>query len=288
MKTLLSSLILIVSITTLTACGPRTRVANNAMKNPGKEFSEDNPVDYDSLELPWERGKDETENRAGAGDADFDRETPDSGESESGNKLLGETPEAPAAETPTTDKPAAELKLKAAWDRKKNGAEFTRLTLDAINELGENLLNSKPSDIEKYCANYSSLQVEDKKAVWLMLISAMAYYESRFNPKAAYQESFKNSKADLVVSRGLLQLSSESARAYGCKIEKESDLEDPKTNLSCTVRILNKHVPSDGVVSKKVEDKWHGGARYWSVLRSQRSVPVIRKAVRTLPQCGQN
>lgn len=331
MKKQISTLILLTSIAALTACGPRTRVANNAMNNTGKEFSEETPVDYDSLDLPWEKDKGDTDNRAGAGDADHDQDASDSetgvgtevdtdtatdGGIEKGNKLISDESEKPSAATlptkaspsetspmeaspsesvsterPSVSQPASQSsgqRMKAAWDHKKRGAEFTQFTLAAIDELGEDLLKAQPRDMEAFCPNYSSLQVEDKKAVWLMLISAMAYFESSFNPKLAHQEKFKNSKAEFVVSRGLMQLSRESSRHFGCKIEKEADLEDPKINLSCAVRIMTNHVSQDGVIAKKVDERWRGGARYWYVLRAQKTLPVIRKAVRKLSQCGQN
>ena len=117
-----------------------------------------------------------------------------------------------------------------------------------------------------------------------MLISSMSQYESGFNTNASHVEKFKNSKQENVVSRGLLQISSESGNGYGCHIAAEADLDNPAINLACGVRIMNRYIVKDGVVTAH-DGIWRGGARYWNVLRVASTLPGIRNATRSLPGC---
>lgn len=175
----------------------------------------------------------------------------------------------------------------AAWDgRTPDAAKFTEITERAIDELGPQLLESVPRDIETFCPNYARLGAEERKGVWLMMVSAIAKFESNFRPSVSYRENFVNSKGELIVSRGLLQLSSESANGFGCRIRQESDLHDPEKNLTCGVRILTRTITRDGIVTEKTAEHWKGGARYWSVLRKQRTLPAIKGATRGLASCN--
>jgi hypothetical protein len=174
----------------------------------------------------------------------------------------------------------------AAWDgRTPNAAKFTELTEKALDALGGQILESVPRDISAFCPKYSELDREGRKGVWLMMISAMAKYESDFRPVASLKENFKNSNGDFVVSRGLMQISIESANGFGCRIGKEIELHDPATNLSCAVRILNRTVMKDGVVTAH-DERWRGGARYWSVLRRPSRLGPIQQTTRSIASCG--
>ena len=126
-----------------------------------------------------------------------------------------------------------------------------------------------PKDIKDFCGNYPSSE-DGRKRFWVYLVSAMAERESGHDPKNSYKESFKDAKGRYVVSRGLLQISIESANAYGCGFKDEQELHDPKRNLECSVKILSRWVIRDGRIAGK-ESGWRGGARYWSVLRSSSS-----------------
>jgi hypothetical protein len=117
----------------------------------------------------------------------------------------------------------------------------------------------------------------------------MAKPESNFKPQSFYQEKFKDAQGRRVISRGLLQISHESANQprYACDIKQPHSLHDPKVNLSCGVKIMSKWVQTDGVISQQ---RWSkdpkGGARYWSTLRPQRGkVQSIANFTRQLPFC---
>lgn len=179
----------------------------------------------------------------------------------------------------------SDYKYKAAWDSKPEGAQWTEFTLEAIEKYGQGLMKvSSLSDAKEYCPKFDSLNIDQKKQVWIMLISAMAKRESNFNPKTNYTEDFNDSSGNAVISRGLLQISKESANqsAYGCKINNASELNHPKINLTCGVKILNKWIPQD----KAIGIKKLGGARYWSVLRdTSSSQSYIREQVKSLDFC---
>ena len=118
-----------------------------------------------------------------------------------------------------------------------------------------------------FCANYSNLSEQQRKAYWVFLISSMVRFESNFNPAASYTEGFDDAQGNRVVSRGLLQLSIESGNSYGCQFKSAKEVHDPLKNLSCGVKILDRWLSRDGRIAGKVDSKWRGGARYWSVLR---------------------
>lgn len=159
--------------------------------------------------------------------------------------------------------------IRARWENsQRDGALWSKYVFDLMPTEGANLLAKTPNDIASFCSNYSNLSVGEKKNFWVYLLSSMAEFESGHKPETSYVESFRDAKGNRVVSRGLLQISIESANAYGCGFRTESELHDPYKNLSCSMRILNRWVNNDGRVAGKAGSAWQGGARYWSVLRS--------------------
>lgn len=109
------------------------------------------------------------------------------------------------------------------------------------------------------------------------ILSIMAKYESSFNPKREFKENFKDSKGNWVVSRGLFQLSIESAnqKAYGCGFKTEQEIHEPLKNISCMVKIANHWLNKDLVFFGGTK---LGLGRYHSVARaSSDSYPKILK-----------
>ena len=98
-------------------------------------------------------------------------------------------------------------------------------------------------------------------------VSIMAKYESGFKTGKQFTESFNDSKGNPVISRGLLQLSFESAsqKAYACGLKTPEELHDAKINLSCGVKIVNYWLNKDHVFFGEPK---LGLGRYWSVGRS--------------------
>lgn len=118
--------------------------------------------------------------------------------------------------------------------------------------------------IENYCKT-----VPLKECV-AQAVSIMAKYESSFKTGEQFTESFNDSKGNPVISRGLLQLSFESAnqKAYSCGLKTPEELRDPKINLSCAVKIVNYWLNRDLVLMAEPKK---GCARYWSVCRASSS-----------------
>jgi hypothetical protein len=175
----------------------------------------------------------------------------------------------------------------AAWAQKNQDGSWTRAAESAVSNSA--LIRLNPSDITQFCPNYPKLAKPDRRKFWVGLLSAMSKPESNFKPEAAYRERFKDAKGKPVVSRGLLQISIESAnqKRYDCDIRHPALLHDPVVNLACGVRILAKWVGTDGVIASRSPQLHQGGGRYWSTLRAQNGkVSAIADFTRGLPFCG--
>jgi hypothetical protein len=119
-----------------------------------------------------------------------------------------------------------------------------------------------PQDAAKYFPNGATPEA------WAKLFAGIIKKESNFNSGLTYTESFKDRNGNNVISTGLMQISQESARAYGFPNITTEQLKDPKTNLEVGVAIMQKWVEKDGCIScKDSNGNWRGGARYWSTLR---------------------
>lgn len=217
-----------------------------------------------------------------------------------GNTPGGETPQTPPANptpppsTPTNPPPSTPppssgtQRTAPLWEAKRpsDGKDWTLHVLQTMDSLGKNILDVVPSDAETFCPKYAGLSYEQRKDVWAFLISAMVRYESNFKPEVQYQESFKDSKGNYVISRGLLQLSIESSQGYKCGLSDAQELHDPYKNLSCGIRILDRWLDRDGRIAGQEGSAWRGGARYWSVLRTtSKSYPEIVKLVSNIAEC---
>lgn len=158
-----------------------------------------------------------------------------------------------AEESKEVAKEAAPIKTNKtplAWGAK---TEWDKYLSDAVNA------KQWPISIQKPC---KKLVVKD---CVMQLISIMAKYESNFKPETNYTEGFNDSKGKPVISRGLLQISQESANGYNCNIVKPEQLNDPKTNLFCAVQIIHRWAIRDNTLMGEPKK---GCARYFSVCRA--------------------
>lgn len=180
-------------------------------------------------------------------------------------------PAPPVTQPPTTGGTDYTNNLKNViplWENHTSqGKAWTEFVNRELDLNGQNLLDVIPADQNLFCANYSNLSEQQRKAYWVFLISSMVRFESNFNPAVSYTEGFDDAQGNAVVSRGLLQLSIESGNSYGCQFKSAQEVHDPLKNLSCGVKILDRWLSRDGRIAGKVSSKWRGGARYWSVLR---------------------
>ena len=205
-----------------------------------------------------------------------------------------EPPEPPAAPSHAGPSHGEPVEIIADWDHKAEAAQWTAMTGAAIDEIGGPLLASEPADIAAFCPAWPGLGEDGRRAFWIGLFSAMARYESGFDPDVSFDEKAHCPSCDWavtrdgrnVVSRGLLQLSQESANAYrGCAvaIEDELTLHDPARNLRCGVAIMTRLVSRDQMISAR-DGGWKGGSAYWSVLRPGK-LEAIQGFTSALPVC---
>jgi hypothetical protein len=141
------------------------------------------------------------------------------------------------------------------WDHRPEAAEWTSRSLAAIARHDAVLANQVPDDIQNWCPGYEANGVVERRAFWAGLMSAVAKYESMWNPKAS------GGGGRYI---GLMQISPKSAKNYGCSATSAGALKDGGANLECAVELMAYHVARDGQVAGKGS---RGIGRDWMPLR---------------------
>lgn len=172
----------------------------------------------------------------------------------------------------------------ARWDDKPGSSRWTAYTLAAIADHGWMLVNSVPADIATYCPAYPRADQQQRAAFWMGLLSALTPHESNYNPRTTYTERFNDNQGRRVISRGLLQISIESANGYGCGITDAQQLHDPQVNLSCGIRIVQRLVTRHNVIASAA-DPWLGASAYWSPFRNPVKRADIAGWTKRQPYC---
>lgn len=121
------------------------------------------------------------------------------------------------------------------WDHRPEAPMWTQATLNALKREGAVLLSAMPQDVDTYCPAYRSATDDERGAFWTGLFSAIAQYESTWNPKAVGGGGRY---------LGLLQISPQTARSAGCDANA---LKDGTENLSCAVKIAARKANYSGV-----------------------------------------
>lgn len=190
--------------------------------------------------------------------------------------------------------------IPVGWELKsKNGREWSRIAVSIIRQKAP-LFYRGSEDIDEFCPSFHSLKPTQKENVWVSLISAMARYESNFDPYTRYYEK-KMNRLDLVTgeplhSEGLLQLSYQDSKSFPkfCSEidwERDQDLDDksskktifnPRINLKCGIQVLHRQIGRHNriAVTKR--------KAYWAVLipnGRHSKLGVIQAAVKALPFC---
>jgi hypothetical protein len=164
----------------------------------------------------------------------------------------------------------AQVQDYAAWKSVNKNGQWTLAAEKAVRATSLPMLT--PRDIGTFCPSYELLAKDDRVRFWVGLLSAMAKPESGFKPETTYVEpDILDANKQNVVSRGLLQISQESAnlKPYGCGIKQATDLHKVDVNLNCAARIMRHWVDKDGLIAAASKPAV-GAARYWSVLRAWR------------------
>ena len=153
-------------------------------------------------------------------------------------------PSSPVSETPAM-----------RWDFHPEAPRWTQATLGALQGHGAALAALVPEDIETWCPAYAGNDAAERRAFWAGLFSALAEYESTWNPQAS------GGGGRWI---GLLQIDPRTARGYGCAARDAGALRDGGQNLSCAVRIASVQVARDNMVAG---DGRQGIGRDWAPLR---------------------
>lgn len=177
-----------------------------------------------------------------------------------------------------TDKKTAPL---TRWASQPEGKAWTKHAEQAVDKYGQSLLSVQPADGELFCKSYANLSQDNRRNFWVHMVSALAKYESSYNPKVTFDETTVDpnmitSQGKPIISRGLLQISKESANGYGCRISDPEELHEPEKNISCAVRILNRWVGRDKLISGREDGKWKGAARYFSPFRNETKLSSLQ------------
>lgn len=143
-----------------------------------------------------------------------------------------------------------------AWDQRPEAAAWTPRTLAAVAAADDVLAARVPADITSFCPNYAGASLEDRRAFWAGVLSAIAKHESSWNPAAS------GGGGKYI---GIMQISPRTAAQHGCEVTTSAGLKDGAANLECAVQIMATAVASDGVVAGMGN---RGVGRDWMPLRN--------------------
>jgi len=158
------------------------------------------------------------------------------------------------------------------WDHRADAALLTRSALSALKAHGAMLTRIVPGDIAAWCPSYRQANEVRRRDFWVGLLSALAKYESAFDPKAI---------GGAGRWFGLLQIQPSTARAHGCRARTGEPLRHGPDNLSCAIRIMARTVPRDGVVS----EGRRGVAADWGPLTQQAKREEMQSWLRAQSYC---
>ena len=168
---------------------------------------------------------------------------------------------------------------------------------DKIVELAlppEMLSHQVPHDIRRFCPRFYEMAEDDKRAFWAYFFQALAGAEAGLKPTtrvrhAQPEMAVKDGVTGRAVrSEGLLQLTYEDQKRYGCDFDWENDrtlkaddpaktILQPKNNLECGVRILEKQII-------ELHKPLLSQSGYWSTLRpGGESYRVFAKQMTNVP-----
>ncbi|OYU40129.1 MAG: lytic transglycosylase [Pseudorhodobacter sp. PARRP1] len=151
----------------------------------------------------------------------------------------------------------AEVLPKMRWDHVPEAANWTNAALVSVEKYDSKLAARVPGDIETWCPGYKTASMDDRRAFWVGVMSAVAKYESGYNARAAGAGRYY----------GLMQISTQTANAYACEANTGSELKSGAANLDCAVKIIARQVGRDGMVSGKGN---RGVARDWGPMSKSR------------------
>lgn len=159
------------------------------------------------------------------------------------------------------------------WDARPEAPEWTARTLMAVALRDNHLTDIVPEDIETWCPGYAEASDSDRRAFWAGLMSAVARYESSWNPQAA------GGGGRYI---GVMQISPRSASHHGCTADTASELKDGAANLECAADIIATSVAADRMVAGNGRE---GAGRDWMPFRSAEKRAEMSAWTRAQPYC---
>jgi hypothetical protein len=151
-----------------------------------------------------------------------------------------------------------------------------------------------PHDVKRFCPRFYTMAEDDKRAFWAYFFQALAGAEAGLEPTVQAKHTQPEMEVKDEVSgrtghtSGLLQLTYEDQKRYGCDFDWDADKKlpvkdpsrtilQPKNNLECGVKILDHQL-----IEKHKPLLW--GAGYWSTLRpGTLSYRVFAKQMTNVP-----
>jgi hypothetical protein len=158
----------------------------------------------------------------------------------------------------------------------------------------EMLSSQVPRDVKRFCPRFYDMNETDKRAFWAYFFQALAGAEAGLDPKTRAHHTQPEVNVRDGVSgmsgrtEGLLQLTYEDEKRYGCDFDWQSDRKlpakdpnrtilQPKNNLQCGVKIL-----ANQIIVQHRPLLYHAG--YWSTLQPGRpSYRVFAKEMTNPP-----
>ncbi|HZP22319.1 MAG TPA: hypothetical protein VFB04_02660 [Terriglobales bacterium] len=164
----------------------------------------------------------------------------------------------PAAATPVDPKPAPATPIDAKTAELGGNTWNPDWDIFIEQAVPPEMLSSRvPHDVRKFCPNFYRMSDNDKRIFWAYFFQALAGAEAGLNPTTNVRHS-QMAKVDSVTkqpvhSEGLLQLTFEDEKSYGCEFDWQRDRQlpghdpartilQPKNNLQCGIKILTNQI----------------------------------------------
>lgn len=189
--------------------------------------------------------------------------------------FLGALLALPVAGCATTETQATTPLPVMRWDFRPEGETWTRQTLAAVSNRDTDLAQLVPADIETWCPGYKNATIDERRAFWTAMFSALAKHESTWNPAAS------GGGGKWI---GLVQIAPPTARAYDCDATTTSQLKNGSANLSCAVNIAAAQVSRDNMVAGPQGRR--GMGRDWAPFRSSAKRAEMAAWTRSQSYCA--
>ncbi|MDQ2067577.1 transglycosylase SLT domain-containing protein [Xinfangfangia sp. CPCC 101601] len=160
------------------------------------------------------------------------------------------------------------------WDHRPEAQSWTAAAFVAVAEKDDILANRVPGDINTWCPGYKNATLNERRAFWVGLMSAVAKKESSHNPAAS------GGGGRYI---GLMQISPATARGNGCDAASTAALKDGSENLECAVEVFSRDVARDGLVAGGGN---RGIGRQWGPFRKSDARATMAAWTAKQPYCA--